>query len=73
MQSRISFWRWLAILLVVSATSCSDGPPVSPPGGHCGGNTSSAPICPLGYTCAATTDGGPPVGDVGGVCRKNGT
>jgi len=63
---------WLS-LIVTAAIACGGGSTISPPGGPCGGNVRNPPVCATGYYCASATDGGPPVGDVGGICRKVGT
>jgi hypothetical protein len=39
-------------------------------GQRCGGNTNRAQTCPPGYECVPASYGGPPVGDVGGICEK---
>jgi hypothetical protein len=56
----------LALALLAMPLACSDAS-----GQRCGGNIQHAPTCPSGYTCVSVQDGGPPVGDVGGVCKKN--
>jgi hypothetical protein len=58
---------WAAALLAL-LPACTT--PLDASGQRCGGNAINSPKCPSGYTCVSTVDGGPPVGDVGGVCQK---
>ena len=57
-----------AVALLAALPGCTT--PLDASGQRCGGNTSNSPKCPTGYTCVSTIDGGPPVGDIGGVCQK---
>lgn len=46
----------------------SSSAPVAGPGGHCGGNMTTAATCGAGYTCAPDPNSHLPFGDVGGIC-----
>jgi hypothetical protein len=61
----------LAAVLLAVLPGCTT--PLDASGQRCGGNVANAPQCPAGYTCASDEDGGPPVGDVGGICQRSDT
>jgi hypothetical protein len=56
----------MAALLAVFPACSSDAT-----GQPCGGNVQNPPKCPSGYSCVSADDGALPVGDVGGVCKKD--
>lgn len=46
----------------------TSGAAVAGPGGRCGGNMTTAPVCGPGYQCTPDPNSHLPFGDVGGMC-----
>jgi len=62
--------EWKSVLVLTLALICLPACGSDATGQPCGGNIRNAPTCPSGYQCVAATEGGPAVGDVGGVCAR---
>jgi len=59
------------VVTISTTISASSTPAIALPGGHCGGNMTTAPSCSAGYHCAPVPGSHLPFGDVGGTCVKD--